>query len=107
MACGLAGTLADARLRGADPVRGGRTVSGRRRILLCDAEPRSLRALRVVCQTLRTLRAPPLRVIATSTAHVRPNLAVLRTLTTSAARTACASATQASSKVTSPKLDLQ
>ena len=45
---GLARTLADARLRAAAPVHGRRTVSDRRRILVCDAESQSLHALRVV-----------------------------------------------------------
>jgi two-component system KDP operon response regulator KdpE len=45
---GLARTHADARLRAAPPVQSHRTVSDRRRILLCDAEPQSLHALRVV-----------------------------------------------------------
>ncbi len=44
----LARTLDDAPLRGAPPVRGHRTVTDRRRILLCDADPQSLHALRVV-----------------------------------------------------------
>ena len=41
-------TPADARLRAAAPVHGRRTLSDRRRILLCDAESQSLHALRVV-----------------------------------------------------------
>jgi two-component system, OmpR family, KDP operon response regulator KdpE len=44
----VARTPADARLRAAAPVHGHRTVSDRRRILLCDADPQSLHALRVV-----------------------------------------------------------
>jgi two-component system KDP operon response regulator KdpE len=44
----LASTPADARLRPAAPVHGHRAVSDRRRILLCDADPQSLHALRVV-----------------------------------------------------------
>jgi two-component system KDP operon response regulator KdpE len=45
---GLAKYPGDARLRAAAPVHGHRTVSDRRRILVCDAESQSLRALRVV-----------------------------------------------------------
>jgi two-component system KDP operon response regulator KdpE len=45
---GLARNLADARLRAAAPVHGHRTVSDRRRILVCDADAQSLHALRVV-----------------------------------------------------------
>jgi hypothetical protein len=44
----LARTPADARLRAVAPVDGHRTVSDRRRILLCDADPQSRHALRVV-----------------------------------------------------------
>ena len=44
----VARTPADARLRAAAPVHGHRTVSDRRRILVCDADPESLQALRVV-----------------------------------------------------------
>jgi two-component system, OmpR family, KDP operon response regulator KdpE len=44
----LASTPADAQLRVAAPVHGHRTVSDRRRILLCDADRQSLHALRVV-----------------------------------------------------------
>ena len=45
---GLASNLADARLRAAAPVHVHRTVSDQRRILVCDADSQSLRALRVV-----------------------------------------------------------
>jgi two-component system, OmpR family, KDP operon response regulator KdpE len=45
---GLPRTPADARLRAAAPVQDHRTVSHRRQILLCDADPQSLHALRVV-----------------------------------------------------------
>ena len=45
---GAARTPADARLRAGAPVHGCRTLSNRRRILLCDAESQSLHALRVV-----------------------------------------------------------
>jgi rhodanese-related sulfurtransferase len=44
----LARTPADARLRAVAPVDGHRTVSDRRRILLCDAGPQSRHALRVL-----------------------------------------------------------
>jgi two-component system, OmpR family, KDP operon response regulator KdpE len=44
----LVRTPADARLRAAALACGHRTVSDRRRILLCDADPQSLHALRVV-----------------------------------------------------------
>ena len=59
---GLARAPTDARSRAARPVDGHRTVSDRRRILLCDAESQSLRALRVV------LRGAGFEVDATSTA---------------------------------------
>jgi two-component system KDP operon response regulator KdpE len=44
----LGRTPADGRLRPVASVHGNRTASERRRILLCDADPQSLRALRVV-----------------------------------------------------------
>jgi two-component system, OmpR family, KDP operon response regulator KdpE len=44
----LVRTPADARLRAGAPACGHRTGSDRRRILLCDADPQSLHALRVV-----------------------------------------------------------
>jgi two-component system, OmpR family, KDP operon response regulator KdpE len=47
---GLAATLGDAPSHARAPVRGHRTESDRRRILVCDAESQSLRALRVVLQ---------------------------------------------------------
>jgi two-component system, OmpR family, KDP operon response regulator KdpE len=59
---GLARAPADARSRAGAPVDGHRTVSDRRRILLCDAESQSLHALRVV------LHGAGFEVDATSTA---------------------------------------
>jgi hypothetical protein len=47
---GFAGTLGDAPSHARAPVCGHRTESDRRRILVCDAESQSLRALRVVLQ---------------------------------------------------------
>jgi two-component system, OmpR family, KDP operon response regulator KdpE len=44
----LARTPVDTRLRVASPAHGHRTVTDSRRILLCDADPQSLHALRVV-----------------------------------------------------------
>jgi hypothetical protein len=45
----LARTPADARLRAVAPVDGHRTVSDRRRILLCDAGPQSRHACGSCC----------------------------------------------------------
>jgi two-component system KDP operon response regulator KdpE len=69
---GLARTPAHARFRAAAPGHGDRTVSDRRRILLCDAESQSLRALRVV------LRGAGFQVDATGTAAEALDRGVLR-----------------------------
>jgi DNA-binding response OmpR family regulator len=69
---GLAGTRGDAPSHARAPVCGHRTESDRRRILVCDAESQSLRALRVV------LRGAGFEVDATRSAAEALDRAALR-----------------------------